>query len=97
MALQPGLPEIESRETSPLERMQDEMMLRLRLIDEGVSSAGFRSKFGIDMTEIFGEQIAELIGKDLLQWKNGDGSTLVLTKRGILLGNQVFMEFVGND
>ena len=50
-----------------------------------------------EMTEIFGEQIAELIEKDLLQWKNGDGSTLVLTKRGILLGNQVFMEFVGND
>ncbi len=36
-----------SKETSPLERMQDEMMLRLRLIDEGVSSAGFKSKFGI--------------------------------------------------
>ena len=86
-----------SKETSPLERMQDEMMLRLRLIDEGVSSAGFKSKFGIDMTEIFGKQISELIEKDLLQWKNGDGSTLVLTKRGILLGNQVFMEFVGND
>ncbi len=49
------------------------------------------------MTEIFGKQISELIEKDLLQWKNGDGSTLVLTKRGILLGNQVFMEFVGND
>ena len=92
-----GSAKIEGRETIPFERMQDEMMLRLRLINEGVSSVGFRSKFGIDMTEIFGEQIAELIGKDLLQWKNGGGSTLVLTNRGILLGNQVFLEFVGDD
>ena len=51
-------------------------MLRLRLIDEGVSSAGFKSKFESEMTEIFGKQISELKEKDLLQWKNGDGSTL---------------------
>jgi oxygen-independent coproporphyrinogen-3 oxidase len=92
-----GSARIESRETSPFERMQDEMMLRLRLIDEGDSSSGFTSKFGFDLTEVFVEQISRLIEKDLLQWKDGEGSTLVLTKRGILLGNQVFMEFVGND
>ena len=92
-----GSARIESRETSPFERMQDEMMLRLRLIDEGASSSGFTSKFGFDLTEVFGEQISRLIEKDLLQWKDGEGSTLVLTKRGILLGNQVFMEFVGSD
>ncbi len=92
-----GSARIESRETNPFERMQDEMMLRLRLIDEGVTSAGFRSKFGCEMTEIFSEQITGLIERDLLQWKNGKESTLVLTKRGILLGNQVFMEFVGSN
>jgi oxygen-independent coproporphyrinogen-3 oxidase len=92
-----GSARIEQRETSPFERMQDEMMLRLRLIDEGVTSAWFSSKFGCEMTEIFSEQITGLIERDLLQWKNGNESTLVLTKRGILLGNQVFMEFVGSN
>ncbi len=93
----PGSARIEGRETSPFDRMQDEMMLRLRLIDEGVTSAGFRSKFGCEMIEIFSEQITGLIDRELLQWKNGKDTTLVLTKRGILLGNQVFMEFVGNN
>jgi oxygen-independent coproporphyrinogen-3 oxidase len=92
-----GAAKIESRETNSLERMQDEMMLRLRLIDEGVSSYGFLSKFGYEVTELFSEQISGLMEKDLLQWKNGVGSSLVLTKRGILLGNQVFMEFVGGN
>jgi oxygen-independent coproporphyrinogen-3 oxidase len=92
-----GSARIEHKETSTLERMQDELMLRLRLLDEGVSSAGFRSKFGHNITDIFGEQILRLINQDLLHWKNGDNSNLLLTKRGILLGNQVFIEFVGDS
>ena len=86
----------ETIDTNPRERMQDEMMLGLRLVDEGVSAVGFKSKFGCELTEIFEKEISRLISRKLIQWKNGTGSSLVLTEKGVLLGNQVFMEFVGD-
>jgi coproporphyrinogen III oxidase-like Fe-S oxidoreductase len=43
------------------------------------------------MRDIFGREIDELTGLSLLEWA---GPVLRLTKRGRLLGNQVFMRFV---
>jgi oxygen-independent coproporphyrinogen-3 oxidase len=91
--------------------MQETMMLGLRLTDEGVSAETFRARFGQQMQVIFAKEIDELIGLRLLEWWPADskapkerGQTdkrmetdgvLRLTKRGRLLGNQVFMRFVG--
>ncbi len=72
--------------------MQETMMTGLRLTDEGVSSEVFSDRFGLQMREVFGREIDELIGLSLLEWV---GPVLRLTKRGRLLGNQVFMRFVG--
>lgn len=83
----------EVNETSLIERIQDEMMLGLRLIDEGVSAIAFKSKFGMELADIFVKQISQLIDKHLIRWTDGEGSSVALTERGILLGNQVFMEF----
>jgi oxygen-independent coproporphyrinogen-3 oxidase len=72
--------------------MQETMMTGLRLTREGVSSEDFSDRFGLIMREVFGKEIDELIGLSLLECA---GPALRLTKRGRLLGNQVFMRFVG--
>jgi oxygen-independent coproporphyrinogen-3 oxidase len=86
----------ETNETELNERMQDELMLGLRLVDEGVSAKNFKSKFGFEMTEVFSDEISRLIRQHLIKWSDGEGSSIILTERGNLLGNQVFMEFVGD-
>jgi hypothetical protein len=51
---------------------------------------------------VFGKEIEALLGLGLLEWhkKTSESSqtseVLRLTKRGRLLGNQVFMRFVGD-
>lgn len=72
--------------------MQETMMVGLRLVDLGVSNAAFSERFGRRLSDVFGEQIPRLIGQGLLEWQ---GDHLRLTRRGRLLGNRVFMEFVG--
>ncbi len=78
------------------EQMQDEMMLRFRLIEEGVDLALFISKFGVGAEDIFGKKIKSLQEKGLIEI-DLIRNRLRLTRRGILMGNQVFMEFVGDD
>jgi len=72
--------------------MQETMLTGLRLTREGVSAEDFAARFGIQMRDVFGREIDELNGMLLLEWA---GPILRLTKRGRLLGNQVFMRFVG--
>jgi oxygen-independent coproporphyrinogen-3 oxidase len=72
--------------------MQETMMTGLRLTREGVSTIDFAARFGVQMISVFGRDIDELISLSLLEWAS---PILRLTKRGRLLGNQVFMHFVG--
>ena len=67
-------------------------MTRLRLTEEGISAQGFRDRFGLGLEECYREQIEKLRADGLLEW---DGERLRLTQRGRLLGNRVFMEFIG--
>ncbi len=74
---------------------QEMMMMGLRLTHEGVSADDFNDRFGISLEDAFGCQISGLMRYGLLEWVNIDGLRLRLTRKGWLLGNQVFMEFVG--
>lgn len=90
-------------------QMQETMLLGLRLTREGVSAKGFRKRFGVEMNEIFRQEIDELERLGLLEWVDltphppfpareggaGGDRSLRLTARGRLLGNQVFIRFVG--
>lgn len=67
------------------------MITGLRLVDEGVSDAAFRERFGIGLNERFPAEIERLERWGLLEWSN---SRLRLTKKGRLLGNRVFLEFL---
>jgi oxygen-independent coproporphyrinogen-3 oxidase len=93
---------VNQTKTSLHAEMQETMMLGLRLTREGVQTSGFRERFGRDLMDVFRKEINDLLRLGLLEWvevKPCEGSEpsqglLRLTKRGRLLGNQVFMQFV---
>lgn len=70
------------------------MMMGLRLTIEGVSATKFKQRYGMSLQERFGSQIDRLLGYDLLEWVGTDTEILRLSKKGRLLGNQVFKEFI---
>lgn len=84
------------------EDMQETMMTGLRLTGEGISSTAFRQRFDMGLVDVFGREIEDLLQLDLLEWVDIDlpggqkDHRLRLSKRGRLLGNQVFMRFVGD-
>ncbi len=71
--------------------MGETMMLGLRLVAEGVTDARFRARFGLGLDDAFGDEIARLIARGLLERLP---DRVRLTRRGRLLGNQVFAEFL---
>lgn len=77
-------------------QMQEKMMVSLRLLNEGVSATSFARQFGVELEEVFGNQIARLIQQGLLEWvDNPTQGCLRLTRQGWLLANRVFREFIG--
>jgi oxygen-independent coproporphyrinogen-3 oxidase len=76
------------------------MINNLRLTEMGVSDADFKSRFGRGLMEIFPKEIEELMRNGLLEYAKTSEVLktsevcLRLTKRGRLLGNQVFLRFV---
>ena len=73
------------------ERMEEEMFLGLRKT-KGVSLERFRERYNLDAGVVFKGQIEELLERGLLENKDG---FLRLTRRGKLLGNEVFQSFIG--
>ena len=72
--------------------MSEFMMTGLRLTREGVGEADFQARFGRPLRTVYGTEIAELLKLGLVE--RGSGERVRLTRRGRLLGNQVFMRFV---
>jgi oxygen-independent coproporphyrinogen-3 oxidase len=84
-------------QTQPIYRLTEigeTMMMGLRLTQEGVSNQSFQDRFKETLQEVFGPQIERLVGLGLLEWAGIGGDILRLTRRGRLLGNQVFIEFL---
>jgi len=71
--------------------MSEYMLNNLRLVKVGVSDPDFKSRFGSGLMDVYAAEVEELIRFGLLEW---DEDSIKLTKRGRLLGNQVFMRFV---
>lgn len=72
--------------------MSEFMMTGLRLTLEGVSKDEFQERFGLAMLDVYQKEISGLLKLGLIE--NGTGERIKITKRGRLLGNQVFMRFV---
>jgi oxygen-independent coproporphyrinogen-3 oxidase len=73
------------------DELTDYMINNLRLVQAGVSDEDFASRFGSGLMDIYPVEIQELVNAGLLEWKE---DCVKLTKRGRLLGNQVFLRFV---
>ncbi|MBI5354436.1 MAG: radical SAM family heme chaperone HemW [Chloroflexi bacterium] len=81
--------------------MSEYMLNNLRLTNAGVTESDFRLRFRRWLLDVYPKEIEELIQNGLLECKtseapaNGETSEVYrLTKRGRLLGNQVFVRFV---
>ena len=75
------------------------MLNNLRLTNTGAVESDFRTRFGCGLLDAYPKEIEELIQLGLLESKTSRvlGTREVsfrLTKRGRLLGNQVFMRFL---
>ena len=82
-------------EVEPIDRrleMSETMMMGLRLLQEGVSFERFEQRFGVGMEDVYGCEIATLVARGLLE---RTPERVRLTRHGRLLGNQVFVEFLG--
>ena len=78
------------------EAIQEHLMMGLRLTHEGVDRQVFKKRFGVDLYDVFAKEIDELIHYDLLEWAEKETSEVLrLTKKARILGNQVFLRFVG--
>ena len=74
--------------------MGETMMLGLRLIDEGVELERFYNLHGVRLENVFADELSQLSKKGLLTI---DDKQVRLTPAGLMIGNQVFMEFLPND
>jgi oxygen-independent coproporphyrinogen-3 oxidase len=87
-----------TRRINPVDRyteMQETMMVGLRLTQDGVGAKEFEDRFGESLVDFYGEEIRRLEKASLLEWAGENDPRLRLTRRGRMLGNQVFLEFVG--
>jgi len=81
---------------SDWDEMQEYLMLGFRLTDEGISKAKFEARFHNNLDELFSIQLKLLFKLGLIETHPNDSDRLRLTARGILFGNRVFEQFVGN-
>jgi len=78
------------------DEMQEFMMLGFRLTEDGVSRQEFRSRFSCSMDKVFSNQLEKLFHLNLIENDSNDKNFLRLTHQGVLFGNRVFEQFVGN-
>ena len=89
---------VNQHKQSLVDDMSEYMLNNLRLTNAGVAESDFRLRFGRGLRDVYSKELDELIGKGLLEKKTSeskiDSDVYRLTKRGRLLGNQVFLRFV---
>jgi oxygen-independent coproporphyrinogen-3 oxidase len=91
---------VNQHKQTPRDDMSEYMLNNLRLTNAGVAESDFRSRFGKGVLDFYPKEIENLIHKGLLEYaqtsevNETSGVCVRLTKRGRLLGNQVFISFV---
>lgn len=79
----------------PQTAMAEHMLLGLRLVREGVSSAEFAARFGVTLEEHFAAAIPPGLERGLTEWIGApDGPHLRLTRQGRFLANQAVLPFM---
>lgn len=83
-------PVMMQKEVTYEEKMEEEMFLGLRK-NQGVSLSNFDKRYGKSLYEAYGNEIEELLKKELIEIKN---DYVFLTSRGRFVGNEVFQYFL---
>jgi oxygen-independent coproporphyrinogen-3 oxidase len=81
---------VEIRRMSADERLGDALFTGLRLV-EGVDLAAVRDRYGVDVWERYGADLADQVEAGLVRH---EGDRLWLTRRGMLLAHEVMTVFV---
>jgi len=78
-------------EPSPRGRalLGEQVMLGLRRL-EGIDPAAFRSRFGADLPDVYGAELARLVEAGFVEWAE---QRLRLTEEGLLVADAVMAEF----
>lgn len=92
-AMKDGKPILTTEEIGLKEMIEEEMFLGLRK-REGVSKLNFEQKYSVTMNKIYSKAINELVQKG---WLFDTDESVSLTPEGILLGNEVFAQFLLED
>jgi oxygen-independent coproporphyrinogen-3 oxidase len=71
-------------------RIEEALMLGLRR-RSGVNLSAFRERYGVEVLDLYGDQLAPLDEAGLIEIS---GEWLRLTRRGVVLANEVFAVFV---
>ncbi len=90
-ALSGTLPVSESEAIDPRTEVIETMILGIRLLADGISASAFRERHGRGLEELYGPALAELRELGLVTW---DGERLRLTRRGVLVANEVAARFL---
>lgn len=85
-----SLPEAESETLDGRGQAGETVILALRM-QQGLSLARFRARFGISVWDLFEEEIEHLLAEGMLELSHG---TIRLTERAIPVANQVLSHFV---
>ncbi|MEI4789274.1 radical SAM family heme chaperone HemW [Bacillus sp. FJAT-53060] len=88
---QTGFPYKETHQVTKREQIEEEMFLGLRKI-EGIKTTHFQAKYGAAPEMLFSTVLEELEEKGLIVQ---DDIGIRLTRKGKLLGNEVFQAFLG--
>ncbi|GAE26946.1 coproporphyrinogen III oxidase [Halalkalibacter wakoensis JCM 9140] len=84
------LPALSRHEVTSVERIEEAMFMGLRKI-AGVDFDQFEQRYGRPLDGCFKQQIEHLLERGLVEIQ---GRSLRLTKEGLLLGNEVFEQFI---
>jgi oxygen-independent coproporphyrinogen-3 oxidase len=81
---------VDARHLSPAERLGDALFTGLRLSD-GVDMQTIEKRYGVDVWSRFGTELQPYVDAGILLH---EGTTLRLTRRGMLLAHEVMAVFV---
>jgi len=80
---------------SKMDIIKETMMMGLRLTEEGINTEEFEERFSLKIDDVYFAQIRKLMALELIEYKSVNQSKVLrLTKRGRMVGNQVFLEFI---
>ena len=85
----------ENKQLSKIDIIKETLMMGLRLTEEGINTEQFKNRFSLKIEDIYFDQIEKLIVLGLIEYIIFNKSRILrLTKKGRMLGNQVFLEFI---